>query len=187
MKHKKNKLQTTEIIAIQHLVIAIQSKRNWYFSPDFQSISKALYIIIEAFCLHAYFGHLFIFFPQNTDVCPLLYSYEQSSQRSIQLLCACKCNHFAYKERKKQPHNWGKCQLKYKEKKKKRRMCVNPHSVKNTQSLRFWPFSIKLLWKFSVLIFCWTHQRCSHLCKEGEMVSGSAGSKAKQQRLEQGW
>jgi len=38
--------------------------------------------------------------------------------------------------------------------------------------------------QFSALTFCWTHQRRSCLCVVGKLASSSAGSKEKQQRLE---
>lgn len=58
-------------------------------------------IVTEAFCLRDFSWHLFIFFPQNADVCPVLFLYEQTRKMGIQLLCAYNC--FAYKKEKKIP------------------------------------------------------------------------------------
>lgn len=78
---------------------------KWVFcSLNFQSTSKAKSLISLRLSASILFLEIYlVFFPQNADVCPLLYLCEQMRQMSIQQLCACKYNYFANKKEKMTP------------------------------------------------------------------------------------
>lgn len=123
-------------------------------------------VVTEAFCLHDFSGHLFIFFPQNAEVCPVLFLYEQTRKMGIQLLCAYKYNCFAYKKEKKTPSL----------RKISAFLLKNKEEIKNMDAAMDTYSQILALYhkideeQFSVLMFCWTHQRFSCLYKEESLA-----------------
>lgn len=123
------KSQQFSILSLEH-----KTRDTEILALIFKSSPK-LYLlllrVLPACC--AFYGIYLFFLLKHRCLCCIVFIW--TSQISIQLLCACKYNHFACKARRKQPLS-AEIAKRKKKKKKKIGVCVNKHSVIDASSLR---------------------------------------------------